>query len=301
VNTVRAYAFALVSLLRWLCSCGVAFKDLEEHDLVGFVAHLRDRDQKPASINHRLAVIRSFHHFLTGKSFNRDNAFYAQPSAFMSGSYDRQLGLHWVKPSKERVLRVRVPQTLVEPLTTDQVRELLRSCRRYRDLALVSMMLFCGLRSAEVLNLQLSDIDVDNYYARLRGKGNKERLVPIPDPTATPLAAYLRLERPRFCLTDRVFVALQGPRTGRPMTSSGLRSLFRHRRRQSRLVNANPHSARHTFATEMARAGVSVAVLQRLLGHVHVETTMRYINLSLEDVAESHRQAVDAIHKRYLP
>ena len=106
------------------------------------------------------------------------------PSPIASRSHrDRELGLQRIPVRDSRVVRVKEARTIVEPLTVDQVNELLHSLRRYRDLAIAYLMLLCGLRSQEVLNLRGADIDLEDRRLRVRGKGGKERAVPAP-PTA---------------------------------------------------------------------------------------------------------------------
>jgi integrase len=83
------------------------------------------------------------------------------------------------------------------------------------------------------------------------------------------------------------------------MTPAGLRSLFRQRRRQPTLAIANPHRFRHTFGTDMARAGVGLPVLQRLMGHADMKTTLQYIELSMIDVADEYRRALATIEGRF--
>ena len=83
------------------------------------------------------------------------------------------------------------------------------------------------------------------------------------------------------------------------MTSAGLRSLFRYRRRGSAVHNANAHRFRHTFGTDMARAGVRLPTLQRLMGHAYAETTLQYINLSMTDIAAEYGRASAVIQRRY--
>ncbi|MCK4602027.1 MAG: tyrosine-type recombinase/integrase, partial [Phycisphaerae bacterium] len=90
-----------------------------------------------------------------------------------------------------------------------------------------------------------------------------------------------------------------GSRRGQPMTRAGLRSLFRHRRLQPAIGNANPHRFRHTFGADMARAGVRLAVLQKMMGHGDAATTLQYINLSMADVAAEFRRAMTEIQRRY--
>ena len=83
------------------------------------------------------------------------------------------------------------------------------------------------------------------------------------------------------------------------MTSSGLRSLFRYRRRDEEIENANPHRLRHTFGTDMARAGVRLHILQKMMGHEDSKTTLIYINLSMADIAAEFQRAAKEIHNRY--
>jgi integrase len=160
-------------------------------------------------------------------------------------------------------------------------------------------MLLCGLRSREVLELELGDIVFIDAYIRVRGKGGRERSVPLPKLLARSVRQYLDLERPRRCADAHLFVVLQGARRGKPMTSAGLRSLFRYRRRRRVVAIANPHRFRHTFGADMARAGVRLPVLQRLMGHAEMTTTLQYINLSMSDVADEYRRAISEIDARY--
>lgn len=83
------------------------------------------------------------------------------------------------------------------------------------------------------------------------------------------------------------------------MTSRGLRSLFRHRRQQTAIANANAHRFRHTFGSDMARAGVRLPILQRMMGHSNPEMTLRYVNLAMTDVAREYRRVVGRIQRRY--
>jgi site-specific recombinase XerD len=89
-----------------------------------------------------------------------------------------------------------------------------------------------------------------------------------------------------------LFVSLKGHQRGRPMTAAGLRSLFRHHRLQSRVPQANPHRLRHTFGSDMVRAGMSLPALMHLMGHADIHTTMLYVQLAPEDVWREYARAV---------
>lgn len=299
--TVRAYAYDLVALYRWMARTDRRLDGLVQPDLLDFIRHERVRGAHPSSINRRLTTCGLLHRF-----WHPDGMALAAGTSLPAPYYrgpgrDRRLGLHVLKKPQTAALRVKTPQRLVSPLSEQQVREFLRSLRRYRDHAIVHLMLLGGLRSREVLHLDRHDVSLVERRVRVLGKGNRERVVPLADLATTSVTQYLRYERPPDCVDDTLFVCLQGRRRGRAMTPTGLRSLFRGRRKRPLLADANPHRFRHTFGTDMARCGVSLPVLQKLMGHAHPEMTLGYINLSMDDIAESYRLAAAEIQKRYDP
>jgi integrase/recombinase XerD len=117
----------------------------------------------------------------------------------------------------------------------------------------------------------------------VRGKGYKLRLLPLAPETTQLIDHYLRVERPDPC-SAALFVVLKGPARGQRITPAGLRSLFRHHRRTTGVQLANPHRFRHTFASDMVRAGISLPALMQLMGHADIETTMHYVKVSPQDV-----------------
>lgn len=294
-NTLEAYAFDLVIVRRWLAFVGVELEHLATTKVHEFLAWERGRESKPKSINRRLLTLRLFYRHVTEKDL---------PGTVLSrgglrlSHRDSELGLHYIAPRATRILRVKEPRTIVEPLTVAQVNELLHAIRRYRDLAIVFLMLLCGLRSQEVLNLRTGDIDLVDRRLKVRGKGGKERSVPVPPLLLMVLQKYSQFERPEPA-SQQVFVILQGKKRGQPMTRDGLRRVFRTRRRRKSLANANPHRLRHTFGTDMARAGVRLPVLQKMMGHAFLETTVQYINLSLVDVEAEFQRAIANLERRY--
>ena len=255
--TVRAYAFDLLAMYRWLGQRGEeearSVEALNQSDLLDFIHFQREGKAKPTSINRRLAVAGLLYRFLTGAPIGAG----VQPGVSLPAPYykgrgrDRDLGLHRIKALRHRSLRVKTPRTIVEPLTAEQARLLIGSFRRYRDITIVYLMLLCGLRSREVIDLAVGDMGFAERRLRVKGKGNKERVLPLPTLILRCLGNYLRLERPSVCQTNALFVVLQGPRRGRAMTTSGLRSLFRYRRRDEKIANANPHRLRHTFGADI--------------------------------------------------
>lgn len=297
--TLRAYAYDLVLLYRWLMERHLTLRRLCVAGLLEFIAAERERAAQPTSINRRLTAYRLLYRFCTDREIERGPGV-PRPAPYYRGrGRDRTLGLHRLPRRQRLKLRVKTPHRLVEPLTASEVRHFLRSLRRYRDLAIVHLMLFCGLRSAEVLHLRCTDVIGAECLLRVRGKGNKERVMPLPELLERSIGDYLRWERPAECSALELFVILQGTQRGRAMTAAGLRSLFRHRRRDHVVARANPHRFRHTFGADMARAGVRLPILQRMMGHTNAMTTLQYIHLSMADVAEEYSRAMAAIRSRY--
>lgn len=297
-RTVRAYAFDLLHFYRWLAATKRQLQDLASADLVDFIAEQQRSGSAPRSINRRLTTVRLLFQFCTGRVLGQGPGILHPAPHYKGPGRDRELGLHRLQRRACKV-RVKEPRLLIEPLEPDQVRSFLRSLRRYRDLAIVHLMLLCGLRSREVLELRLDDVIWGERRLRVRGKGQRDRVLPLADALGRVLRDYVKLERPTRDTERHLFLILQGPRRGQPMTPAGLRSLFRQRRRRPTLALANAHRFRHTFGTDMARAGVRLPILQRMMGHADMKTTLQYIELSLVDVADEYRRALGIIEGRY--
>jgi integrase len=196
-------------------------------------------------------------------------------------------------------LRVKTSKRNIVPLSVDEVARFWSSFRTSRDLAIVGLMLLEGLRSQEVLALNRDDILRSEAQIRVRGKGNKVRFLPLAPEAVQLLDHYLRLERPNPS-SAALFVSLKGPARGSRMTPAGLRSLFRHHRQTTGVTLANPHRFRHTFASDMLRAGVSLPALMQLMGHADIQTTLIYVQVTPLEVYQQYARAV-AQHIRPVP
>ena len=209
-----------------------------------------------------------------------------------------QLGLGRPRMATSRV-RVKEARRTIIPLSVDEVARFWSSFHTARDLAIVGLMLLQGLRSVEVLALNPDDLLLSEAQVRVRGKGSKLRVLPLAPETIQLLSHYLRLERPNPC-SAALFVSLKGRARGVRMTLAGFRSLFRYHRQTTGVTLANPHRFRHTFASDMVRAGVSLPALMQLMGHADIQTTMLYVQVTPQDVYREYARAV-AQHIRPLP
>jgi site-specific recombinase XerD len=298
LRSVRAYAYDLLHFARWWSQRDSQnLRDVDESTLVAYVRdQLSEQPQPtPQTINHRLGVLRAWYRFHAGHPLAAGSYqfqhFYCTRSPLGYGRPHRVLSTG---------LRLKESKRLTVPLSADEVAKFWASFRNFRDLALIALMLLDGLRSQEVLDLQLEDIRLGDAQLCVLGKGNKQRMLPLPPEAIAALQNYLRLERP-LTNSPALFVSLKGRHRGQPMTVAGLRSLFRHHRSRSQVPQANPHRFRHTFGATMVRAGISLPALQKLMGHSQIRTTMLYVQLAPEDVWREYARAVQNRTRLSLP
>ena len=308
-RTVRSYAFDLLAFCRWLAAEGVGLSDVTTEVLLRFLSFCRQarlpgqtgdnvhsiRDGRSsgyaaATINRRLVAIAGLFEY---GSMRDPEAVNPVPR----GSERRRVtraergGLlgHLARPKPSSRLRVREPKRLPRGLAAEEVKTLLDSFRSLRDRAIAGLMLYSGLRSAEVLGLGVDDVEVARGWVRVCGKGGRERRVPVDREVAGLIQTYLLVERPETA-ERALFVVAKGPGRGRPLSAAGLRAVFRYHRARAGAPRAHPHALRHTFGTALAEAGVDLPVIGELLGHEHIDSSIRYIHLAPAHV----RAAYDA-------
>jgi integrase/recombinase XerD len=225
----------------------------------------------PATIHRKSACLRSFYRHL-----RRDGLLEGDPTATLS------------TPRRARKL----PQVL----TRAEVEKLLSQPRgtepsALRDRALLELMYACGLRASEAIGLELMDIDVQEGVLRARGKGSKERIVPIGQAALKALRIYL--ERGRAALVKgapepHVFVNFRGGQ----LTRQGLYKIVRRHAVTAGLADQmSPHTLRHTFATHLLAGGCDLRSVQEMLGHADVSTTQLYTHLSSERLKDVYFRA----------
>jgi len=288
LHSLRAYAYDLLHFARWWQDPSRSLSEITESTLLDYVRHQLDLQPKPApqTVNRRLTVVHCLYRFHYGREISGSSHF--------QRSYTQRPPLGYGRPRRgvARGLRLKQPLRIVMPLSAEQVAQFWRSFRTFRDLALVGLMLLDGLRSCEVLALQLADLQLADGQMRVLGKGNKQRVLPLPQEIGVTLEKYLHLERP-LTNSPALFVCLKGRHRGQPLTPAGLRTLFRHHRLATQIPQANPHRFRHTFGADMVRDGISLPALQHLMGHAQIHTTMLYVQLAPQDVWREYRRALE--------
>lgn len=190
---------------------------------------------------------------------------------------------------------IKAEKKVIIPLSAPDVDELdkyfnTKSATGCRNYCIVHLMLDAGLRANEVCILRLQDVNFDNKYIRIRGKGAKERLVPMARNLRKYMYEYVYLHR-KLVGTDIFF----GGKDDQVFTSDGLKSLFARMRRKTGIERLHPHLLRHTFATCFVLGGGSVEMLRILLGHESISTTQMYMHLASVYEFNEHPYELDPI------
>jgi site-specific recombinase XerD len=298
-RTVRAYAFDLLHFARWLVdeklqvertTTDVSLRYLTACRMVelpgrpmGNVISLRDgrsAGYAAATINRRLAAVSGLFAYRCMRDPDARNPVPRRRETLRTGAGERGglLG-HLARPKARSRLRLREPRRLPRGLDPSEIRALLESFRTWRDRAIAGLMLFSGLRSAEVLGLAVRDVDVGRGWVRVIGKGDKERRVPLDPQVGGVIQTYILADRPESDSTA-LFLVAKGPHRGQRLTPAGLRTVFRYHRTRAGVPAGHPHALRHSFGTALDEAGVDLAVLQALMGHDHVDSAAAYVHLA---------------------
>jgi integrase/recombinase XerD len=273
-NTLEAYRSDLLQLGAHLHRSSTDALEARHTDLADFVADLaaggEDRPPvAPATLQRKVACLRSFYRHLRRQDLIADD-----PT------------VHLRAPKQSR----RLPQVL----SRDEVAKLLEAPRgteppALRDRALLEYA--CGLRASEAIGLEIGDVDLESGILRARGKGSKERLVPIGSAASRALVAYLGRGRPRL-VGDRLEARLFVNHRGAGLTRQGLYKIVqRHARAAGLDGKMSPHTLRHTFATHLLAGGCDLRSLQEMLGHADIATTQVYTHLSAERLKDVYYDA----------
>jgi site-specific recombinase XerD len=306
-KTVRAYGYDLLAFCRWLVVEELPLAEVSTEVLLRFLRACREATipgrpgaERGATINRRLAAVSGLFTFAAMRDPGVVNPVPKGREArwLVPGERTGMLAHTVRRPKYRSSLRLREPRRLPTALSQQDAAELLASFRTWRDRAIAGLILYCGLRSAEVLGLGVAEVDIGGRWLRVVGKGERERRVPLDADVASVIQVYLLAERPESGST-RLFLVAKGPNRGQPLTSAGLRTIFRYHRGLTGIVGGHPHALRHTFGTALAEAGVDLAVMQALLGHAHVDTTARYIHLAPAHVKAEFDAARDRIRAQH--
>jgi site-specific recombinase XerD len=258
-TTRRSYRVDVEHFARWLDARGLRLDAVGVRELAGYATDLgRGRSRlAPASIARRLAAVRSFLRFSLGPAHVPDVA-----------------------------LTSRRPRRLPDPPRTVEIDAALAELDgpeplALRNRALVELVYSAGLRSAEAVGLDVGDVDFEQELVHVRGKGGKERVVPLGEEAGWWVARYLERARPQLAARGdgALFVSVRGRR----LDTSTLRRISPH-----------PHRLRHAFATHLLEGGADLRTIQELLGHSSLSTTQIYSHVDSRRL----RRVYDRAHPR---
>jgi len=257
-NTQSAYQRDLQSFGKWLSGRSPLTTTIG--DLGDYLGYLSDEQQSRATIARKAATLRCFYSFLQLEGVINEN------------------------PAEQLVL-ARPDDTIPAVLSPHQVELLLDSPSRFtpagsRDRALLELLYATGCRASEVSSLKIEDLHLDEQFCTCRGKGNKERVVPLGKRAHTAISTWTHDHRSQFALRSSeenyVIISTRGNRLSRMR----IWEIVREHATSAGLANdISPHTLRHSFATHLVAGGVDLRHVQEMLGHASIATTQRYTHI----------------------
>lgn len=267
-RSVEAYAGDLIRFGVYVRQAGKSFGTVDSGDVAGWLVSLSKAGVSPRAQARKLSALRGFYKFLLSEKH-----IASDPTALITGP--------------------KLPRKLPHVLSFAEVETLLQapdrtSPRGARDFAMIQLLYASGLRVSELVGLKLSDVDLDQSYVTVLGKGNRRRLVPFGEVAREALLGYLREVRPKWADRARsphLFITERG--TG--MTRQGFWKLLGRYARAARIDKPiSPHKLRHSFATHLLERGADLRSVQTMLGHADIATTQVYTHVTAEHLKASH-------------
>lgn len=266
-NTVESYKNDLVLFQEFLSKDKKGLKEFSKQDIVDFLEHAKNNAYSAASLCRFLSSIKAFcRYMLIGKNIEKDPA--------------------------ENLRSPKKWERLPKALSIEDVRALLNSKAgdpmRFRDSAMIELLYSSGLRVSELVSLKLENVNFEAGFIRVRGKGSKERVVPINEMTLKKLKKYIKELRPDLLKnkhSDFLFVTCRG----RGMTRQRFWQTLKERGRQAG-IKLSPHTLRHCFATHLLEGGADLRSVQKMLGHSDISTTQIYTKVSTDRIKKVYQQ-----------
>ncbi len=245
------------------------WRQATKEDLTAWVLALKDRNAHPNTLFIALASARAFFRFAHAEGFAED----------LTAVID--LPRRW--------------ESLPHALSPEEVERLLKAADLdtdlgVRDRAIVEFFYASGLRLAELVRIEVNDLQWELGVARVTGKGNKQRLAPIGDEAIGWIRRYLRDVRPKLlgdASSGRLFLARGGRGLSRESVALTIRRLAKRARIGKRVT---PHMLRHSFATHLLQGGADLRAIQEMLGHASIETTQIYTHIDRRGLKDAHRR-----------
>lgn len=263
-NTICSYRYDLLRYRGFIeeeLSGSIALvrrSDVSEHLL-----NLKGRGLSPRSIERHRAAIKQFHRYLHRECYLKNDC-----------TSDLDRFKVW-KMLPEALTPVEVERLLATPDT--------RTPKGVRDAAMLELMYSAGLRISELIGLKREDVMLDVNFIKCRGKGDKERLIPVGSVAVEKLQRYLQNRDP--CDADNLFLT----RLGKPFTRQGCwKMIHGHILSAGIKKRVTPHTLRHSFATHLLSGGANLRAIQEMLGHADISTTQIYTHVTSDRLRQTH-------------
>lgn len=246
-------------------------RSLNENDITIYISSLNNA-KKDTTIAHSITIIHSFYTFLL-----KEGIIYINPCNIRHPKLAKHLPTYLTEEEIDILLNIE----LKTPLD-------------YRNKAILELLYATGVRISELINLQLSNVDITNCIIRIMGKGKKERIVPINDVSLKYLNIYINEYRPLLIkknINEFLFINNLGDKISR----QGIFKIIKNEAKKKSIdKNISPHTIRHSFATHLLAHGADLRVIQELLGHSDISTTQIYTHLINEQIKSDY----NAFHPR---
>ncbi|MDY2804197.1 MAG: site-specific tyrosine recombinase/integron integrase [Bacilli bacterium] len=266
-TTVNSYSEDIYKYLEYMESKNISSAlDISYNNLLDYLKYLDDNKYEVSSVARKIVSIKAFHKYLS-ENYN-------------------------VVDISTKINTPRFYRKLPNILTIEEVDNLLDikldTPFDYRNKAMLELMYSSGLRVSELINLELSDIDLNNNYVRCFGKGSKERIVPIGEYSSKYLSIYINEYRDSMkkgYYTEKIFLNNHG----KEMTRQGFFKIIKKIAKDKDInKNITPHMLRHSFATHLLNNGADLRTIQEMLGHSSISTTQIYTNVTNDILKENY-------------
>ncbi|NLP43849.1 MAG: site-specific tyrosine recombinase XerD [Peptococcaceae bacterium] len=276
-NTCKNYMRDLKKFCNYLEAKSKSLESCTPSDILAFLSEEKNKGKSTRSLARYLAAIKSFYGFLLQEDKLSDD-----PTAFIAS------------PRLDQKLPQFLPQeALNDVLKHKDENETLG----LRNKAIIEVLYGCGLRVSELINLSINDISFDLGYIRCKGKGNKERIVPVGDLAIQAVQKYLDAGRP-FLISRNKEISVKNKdilflnAKGKKLTRQGIWLILKSWAKTNGVdINVYPHIFRHSFATHLLDNDADLRAVQEMLGHSDISTTQIYTHLSRKKILEVFRKA----------
>ena len=266
-NTVKAYETDIKGFIKWINKNNKqSLLNIKESSVNQYISYLFSLKLKSSSVNRKISSLKSFYLFLLKKKLIRYSPF-----------------SEVISPKQEKYLPASMSENEVEKLlnSPDASKDI-----EQRDKAMIEMLYATGMRISELVNLKITDIDMNRSVIKVMGKGSKERLIPFGESASEALFNYLKIRKDSP--SKEVFISNRGKKITRVAFWQRIKVYLL---RENLKISISPHTLRHAFATHLLNRGADLRSVQLLLGHSDLSTTQIYTHIAkqrLGDVLKKH-------------